>query len=275
MDEAARDRVAVVTGAGRGLGRAVAVALAGRGHPVVGIARDAAQLAETADLASAAGGRMLTRPADVADTAAVAELGDFVRTQLGPPAILVNAAGMFGPIAFVRDTAPDDWVRTVMVDGIAPFLTINQFVGGMIDAGWGRIVNITSAASLHPPGPLNSAYATAKVALNQLTRHVAAEVEGTGVTANVIHPGDVKTDMWQDIHDRVAVMGPEAEPYRQWADWVAETGGDPPSKAVDLILRLTSDQGADINGRFCWIEEPLQAPIPSWGDPETTQPWRK
>jgi len=275
MDEAARDRVAVVTGAGRGLGRAVAVALAGRGHPVVGIARDAAQLAETADLASAAGGRMLTRPADVADTAAVAELGDFVRTQLGPPAILVNAAGMFGPIAFVRDTAPDDWVRTVMVDGIAPFLTINQFVGGMIDAGWGRIVNITSAASLHPPGPLNSAYATAKVALNQLTRHVAAEIEGTGVTANVIHPGDVKTDMWQDIHDRVAVMGPEAEPYRQWADWVAETGGDPPSKAVDLVLRLTSDEGADINGRFCWIEEPLQAPIPSWGGPETSQPWRK
>lgn len=275
MDEAARDRVAVVTGAGRGLGRAVAIALAGRGHPVVGVARDAAQLAETADLVSGTGGTMLTRPADVADTAAVAELGDFARSQLGPPAILVNAAGMFGPIAFVRDTAPDDWVRTVMVDGIAPFLTINQFVGGMIDAGWGRIVNITSAASLHPPGPLNSAYATAKVALNQLTRHVAAEIEGTGVTANVIHPGDVKTDMWQDIRDRVAAMGPEAEPYRQWADWVAETGGDPPSKAVDLVLRLTSDEGADINGRFCWIEEPLQAPIPSWGDPETTQPWRK
>ena len=275
MDEAARDRVAVVTGAGRGLGRAVAVALAGRGHPVVGVARDAAQLAETADLVSAGGGRMLTRPTDVADTAAVADLGDFVRAQLGPPAILVNAAGMFGPIAFVRDTPPDDWVRTVMVDGIAPFLTINQFVGGMIDGGWGRIVNITSAASLHPPGPLNSAYATAKVALNQLTRHVAAEIEGTGVTANVIHPGDVKTDMWQDIHDRVAVMGPEAEPYRQWADWVAETGGDPPSKAVDLVLRLTSDEGADINGRFCWIEEPLQAPIPSWGGPETSQPWRK
>jgi NAD(P)-dependent dehydrogenase (short-subunit alcohol dehydrogenase family) len=275
MDEAARDRVAVVTGAGRGLGRAVAIALAGRGHPVVGVARDAAQLAETADLGSETGGTILTRPADVADTAAVAELGDFVRTQLGPPAILVNAAGMFGPIAFVRDTAPDDWVRTVMVDAIAPFLTINQFVGGMIDAGWGRIVNITSAASLHPPGPLNSAYATAKVALNQLTRHVAAEIEGTGVTANVIHPGDVKTDMWQDIRDRVAVMGPEAEPYRQWADWVAETGGDPPSKAVDLVLRLTSDEGADINGRFCWIEEPLQAPIASWGGPETTQPWRK
>jgi NAD(P)-dependent dehydrogenase (short-subunit alcohol dehydrogenase family) len=143
----------------------------------------------------------------------------------------------------------------------------------MIDAGWGRIVNITSAASLHPPGALNSAYATAKVALNQLTRHIAAEVAGTGVTANVIHPGDVKTERWRDIRDRVAVMGPEAEPYRQWAAWVEETGGDPPEKAVRLVLRLTSDEGADTNGQFCWVDEPLQAPIPSWDAPSDSRPW--
>ena len=275
MADEARDRVAVVTGAGRGLGRGVAVALASRGHPVVGVARNAAQLAETADIIRAEGGRMVSRPADVSDPGAVADLARFVEDQLGAPSILVNAAGVFGPIALIRDSDPDAWVQTVMIDAIAPYLTSHAFVGGMIDAGWGRIVNITSAASLHPPGPLNSAYGTAKVALNQLTRHLAAEIDGTGVTANVIHPGDVKTDMWQDIRDRVAVMGPEAEPYRQWAAWVAETGGDPPGKAVDLVLRLTSDEGADINGRFCWVEDPLQAPIPSWGDAGETQPWRK
>ncbi|MGH2476173.1 MAG: SDR family NAD(P)-dependent oxidoreductase, partial [Candidatus Limnocylindrales bacterium] len=231
MDDAARDRVAVVTGAGRGLGRGVAVALALRGHPVVGIARNETQLAETAHLIRAEGGRMVSRPADVSDPNAVAELATFVHDQVGAPSILVNAAGVFGPIALIRDTDPDAWVQTVMIDAIAPYLTSRAFVGGMIDAGWGRIVNITSAASLHPPGPLNSAYGTAKAALNQLTRHLAAEIEGSGVTANVIHPGDVKTDMWQDIHDRVAVMGPEAEPYRQWAAWVEETGGDPPHKA--------------------------------------------
>jgi NAD(P)-dependent dehydrogenase (short-subunit alcohol dehydrogenase family) len=275
VDDVARGRVAVVTGAGRGLGRGVAVALAGRGHPVVGVARNAAQLAETADIIRAAGGRMVARPADVSDPAAVAAMATFVHEQFGPPSILVNAAGVFGPIALIRDTEPAAWLETVMIDGIAPYFTIRAFVGGMIDAGWGRIVNITSAASLHPPGALNSAYATAKVALNQLTRHVAAEVAGSGVTANVIHPGDVKTDMWQDIRDRVAVMGPEAEPYRQWAAWVEETGGDPPHKAVDLILRLTSDEGADVNGRFCWVDDPLQAPIPSWGEPGETQPWRK
>ncbi len=275
MDDTARDRVAVVTGAGRGLGRAVATALAQRGHPVVGVSRDPAQLAETADAIRAAGGRMVSRAADVADPDAVEALADFVHEQLGPPSILVNAAGVFGPIAMIRDTDPRAWVQTVMIDGIAPYLTTRQFVGGMIDAGWGRIVNVTSAASLHPPGPLNSAYGTAKVALNQLTRHLAAEIEGTGVTANVIHPGDVKTDMWQDIHDRVMVMGPEADAYKQWAAWVAETGGDPPHKAVDLVLRLTSDEGADVNGRFCWVDDPLQAPIPSWGEPGETQPWRK
>jgi NAD(P)-dependent dehydrogenase (short-subunit alcohol dehydrogenase family) len=275
MDAAARDRVAVVTGAGRGLGRAIATALAERGHPVVGVARDAVALADTADRIHAAGGRMLSRPADVADPDAVEDLAAFVHDQLGPPSILVNAAGVFGPIALIRDTDPRAWVQTVMIDGIAPYLTTRQFVGGMIDAGWGRIVNVTSAASLHPPGPLNSAYGTAKVALNQLTRHLAAEIAGTGVTANVIHPGDVKTDMWKTIRDRVVTMGPEADAYKQWASWVEETGGDPPEKAVRLVLRLTSDEGADINGQFCWVEDPLQAPIPSWGETAERQPWRK
>ena len=275
MDDQSRGRIAVVTGAGRGLGRRVAVALAERGHPVLGVARNASQLAETAALARQGGGRIEIHAADVSDPAAVEAMAAFVRDTFGAPSILVNAAGIFGPIGMIRDTEPSAWVKTVMIDGIAPYLTSRAFVGGMIDAGWGRIVNVTSAASLHPPGALNSAYATAKVALNQLTRHLAAEVAGTGVTANVIHPGDVKTDMWQDIHDRVAVMGPEAEAFRQWAAWVEETGGDPPEKAVALVLELTSDAGADRNGEFCWIEDPLQAPIHSWDKPTDARPWIK
>ena len=80
---------------------------------------------------------------------------------------------------------------------------------------------MTSAASLHPPGPLNSAYGTAKVALNQLTRHLAAEIAGLGVTANVIHPGDVRTDMWADIRDKARGAGSG----RRWLPCVGRVGG--------------------------------------------------
>lgn len=268
-------RVAVVTGGGRGLGRGVALGLAGAGAIVVAVARDPAQLAETRSLSEGSPGSVTPMPCDVADPAAVAALGDEVRRRFGAPTILVNAAGVFGPIGLIADVDVADWVGTIRIDAIAPFLTVRTFLAGMLDAGWGRIVNVTSAASLHPPGPLNSAYGTAKVALNQLTRHLAAEIAGSGVTANVIHPGDVRTDMWADIRDKVATLGPIADGYRSWVEWVDRTGGDPPSKAVDLVLRLTSDAGGATNGRFCWIDDPLQAPIPSWEEPSDERPWVK
>jgi NAD(P)-dependent dehydrogenase (short-subunit alcohol dehydrogenase family) len=270
-------RVAVVTGGGRGLGQAFALALAERGAQVVAVARGADQLAETERLAREAGGSgsLVGLPCDVADQRAVAGLKDRVEARLGAPTIVVNAAGIFGPIALIQDADPEAWRQTIMVDAVAPFLTVNAFLGGMLDAGWGRIVNVTSAAALHPPGPINSAYGTAKAALNQFTRHLAAEIAGSGVTANVIHPGDVKTAMWADIRDRVAGMGPIAENYLSWVEWVDETGGDPPEKAVDLVLRLTSDAGGETNGEFCWIDDPLQAPVPSWEPPSEERPWMK
>jgi NAD(P)-dependent dehydrogenase (short-subunit alcohol dehydrogenase family) len=143
----------------------------------------------------------------------------------------------------------------------------------MLKNKWGRIINLTSAASLHPPGPLNSAYGTSKAALNQLTRHVSAEIAGSGVTANVIHPGDVRSDMWGDIKAQVEALGEIAKDYKAWVDWVDQTGGDDPKKAMDLVLKLISPESDSINGTFCWIDQPLQAPIPSWDAPEDARPW--
>ena len=268
-------RVAVVTGGGRGLGQGVALGLAAAGATVIAVARNGAQLGETEALATGSAGSVTGMVCDVADSAAVAELGESVVARFGPPTILVNAAGVFGPIALIADADPTDWVRTIQIDAIAPFLTIRTFLAGMLDTGWGRIVNVTSAASLHPPGALNSAYGTAKVALNQLTRHLAAEIAGSGVTANVIHPGDVRTDMWADIRDKCDAIGSVAAGFKSWVDWVDETGGDPPQKAVDLVLRLTADAASDISGRFCWIDDPLQPPIASWDVPTDERPWAK
>ncbi len=238
--------VAVVTGASRGVGKDIALALAARGARVIRVARTAERFA-----------------VDVRDSKDVTELAKYVEGEFGSPTILVNAAGTFGPVERFRDTDPEAWVETVMVNAIGPYLTCRAFVGGMLEAGWGRIVNVSSAASLHPPAATASAYGTAKAALNHLTRHLAADLEGTGVTANVIHPGDVKTEMWAEIRDEVERLGELGSPLAQWAAWVDETGGDPPEKAAELVVRIIE---SDVNGQFLWIEEPLRAPIPSWGE---------
>ena len=268
-------KIAVVTGAGRGVGREIARSLAASGAQVALVSRSAGQLHETARLITEAGGKASVIPADVSTQAGVDLVATRVKTHLGRVDMLVNAAGVFGPIQMIRDSDPDRWIETLTINTIAPYLMCRAFMGGMIKAGWGRIVNVTSAAALHPPGPLNSAYGTSKVALNQFTRHLAAELQGTGVTANVIHPGDVKTDMWAAIRDEANLLGPEADGYRAWVKWVDETGGDPPGKAADLVLKLMGDESVAVTGQFLWIEDGLQAPIASWETPSDVQPWHE
>jgi NAD(P)-dependent dehydrogenase (short-subunit alcohol dehydrogenase family) len=257
-------RVAVVTGASRGLGRDIAYALAQHGASLALVARDQAGLEETARrIFCEIGGSACVVPADITSSEEVAKVRKAVAEELGTAQILVNAAGIFGPLATIRDGNPADWIRTIAVDLVGPYLTCRVFVGGMLEAGWGRIVNVSSAASLYPPGPLNSAYSTAKTALNRMTRHLASEIEGSGTTANVIHPGSLQTDMWSEIKQKVA-MAPGAVALRDWVDMVERTGGDPVGKATDLVLGLLDDSSQEINGQFCWPEEALEQPIPSW-----------
>ena len=270
-----KGKVAVVTGAGRGLGRQTALNLAAHGATVVAVARNAEQVRQTELTITLAGGVARAIPTDISQLASVERLKKEVEQRFGPVSILVNAAGIFGPIQLIQDSHPGRWLETIAVNLIGPYFTCRTFVGGMIQNRWGRIINFTSAAALHPPSPLNSAYATSKVALNQFTRHLAVELEGTGVTANVVHPGDVKTEMWATIRAEAERLGPEGEAYRKWVRWVEQTGGDDPQKAADLILRLLSDEAASITGQFLWIEGGLQSPIPSWSDAASAQPWRQ
>jgi NAD(P)-dependent dehydrogenase (short-subunit alcohol dehydrogenase family) len=279
MPPAALPRVALVTGAGRGLGRAAALALAAAGHRVVLVARSASQLEAVRSEIAARGGAARACPADISDPASV----ESVRASLAAPApagewwpvtILVNAAGTFGPLQRIEESDPARWMETLRVNLLGPYLTCRAFVPGMRAAGWGRVINYSSAAALHPPGPLNSAYSVSKVALNQLTRHLAAELAGSGVTANVLHPGDVQTEMWADIRSQAAALGPDGDGYRQWVEWVETTGGDPPAKAAALVVRLAGEEAAGVTGQFLWIEDGFQAPIPSWEAPLDARPWR-
>jgi NAD(P)-dependent dehydrogenase (short-subunit alcohol dehydrogenase family) len=235
------------------------MALAAHGARVALVARSADHLEATAQAIGAAGGLAQSFAADVTSATDVLErLKPAVEEALGRPHVLVNCAGTYGPIALIQESDPAHWSETMAVNAIAAYLTCRAFVGSMVAQGWGRIINVSSAASLHPPSPLTSAYATSKVALNHLTRCLAAEVAGSGVTANALHPGEVKTAMWQDIRDRAAALGPAGDGLRQWAAWVEQTGGDPPEKAAELVLRLVRDEAAGVNGQFLWIEGGLQ-----------------
>ena len=266
-------QVAVVTGAGSGIGRRAALRLAQLGVRPALISRSEAALAETAALIEADGGRAYIAAGDVSDPGEVEAMKNRIEKDMGAPTILVNAAGIFGPIQLVWKTDPSEWIRTQMVNTVGPYLTCRAFAENMIEVGWGRIINVTSAAALHEPGPINSAYGTSKAALNQFTRHLASEISETGVTANVIHPGDVKTAMWAEIRDAASELGSEASRYQEWAEWVDETGGDDPEKASDLIVALLSDKSASINGRFLWIKDGLQSPIASWGEFLPNEVW--
>jgi NAD(P)-dependent dehydrogenase (short-subunit alcohol dehydrogenase family) len=257
--------LALVTGASRGIGREIALALADAGHTVIAVSRRPNANESHPKITSIAG--------DISDNKFVTQLQKDVTAKFGTVQILVNAAGVFGPIALIKDSDPEQWLETIMIDAIAPYYTSRAFLPAMLDSKWGRIINLSSAAALHQPGKLNSAYATAKVALNQFTRHLAAEISGSGVTANVIHPGDVRSEMWADIRAKAASLGEDGADYTSWVEWVEKTGGDDPTKAADLIMKLVSDESASINGRFLWIDNPLQAPIESWDEPIESPPW--
>ncbi len=151
-----------------------------------------------------------------------------------------------------------------MVNTVGSYLTCRAFVPGMLAAGRGRIVNVSSAASLFTPGPLDSAYSTSKAALNRMTRHLAAELDGTGVSASVIHPGSVKTEMWADIRAKVARLGEEGEVFGDWVELVERTGGDPLANGAELVLELVDPASPGRNGEFCWPRDALQEPVASW-----------
>ena len=201
-------RVAVVTGAARGIGAATALRLAQDGNAVAVLDLDEAACAGTVDAITTAGGRAIAVGVDVSKAdqveAAVARVAD----ELGAPTILVNNAGIshFGP--FLRIDL-ETWQRVLDVNLTGTYHCCQVVVPHMIAAGWGRIVNISSS-STHGGQPMMSAYVSAKSAVIGLTKSLALELGPKGITVNTIPPGFIDTPMLRDSEAK-GLLGPGVE----------------------------------------------------------------
>lgn len=187
-------RTCLVTGGGRGIGRAVALQLSALGHRVALTARNAEQLDETAALLSGPG---MTHPADITDDDAVGELFAAVEDEWGPVDILVANAGA-GASSPVHRTTDEDWQRMLDLNLTAPFQCIRRAVPAMTDTGWGRIVVVASMAA-KMGAPYLAAYTAAKHGVLGLVRASAAELAGSGITVNAVCPGYADTPMTDQV----------------------------------------------------------------------------
>jgi len=186
-------RVALITGGGRGIGRAVALSLATAGADVAVAARSAGELEATVAAVRAAGRRGEAIVCDVAERAQVDAMVARVKTALGDPLILVNNAGIAAS-AKLADTTDEMWDRMLRVNATGAFYCIRAVLPMMLAAKWGRVVNMASVVA-KAGAPYIAAYTASKHALLGLTRAVAAEVASRGVTVNALCPGYVDTEM--------------------------------------------------------------------------------
>jgi NAD(P)-dependent dehydrogenase (short-subunit alcohol dehydrogenase family) len=247
-------KVALVTGGGRGIGRAIALALAGAGAAVIVTGRDMARLHAVRSEIAAGGRPALALACDVADSAAVDGAFAQARATLGPIDILVNNAGITASVKFA-ETDDATWERIMRVNASGPFFCCRAAVPGMIERGGGRIINIASYAALSGIA-YSSAYSASKHALLGLTRSLALELARYAITANAICPGWVETDMVRNaVANIVEKTGRSEEAAR--ASILALAGQSrmiAPEQVAAVALRLAGPDGAQTTGQAVTID---------------------
>ena len=245
-------KVAVVTGGGRGLGRAFACALATAGYAVAVVARSSDELAETVSLIDAAGGRAQAFVADVTDAQAVDEVIRGVEQALGPVDVLVNNAGILGPLGPLVTSTIADWWRGLEVNLLAQVVCAHRVLPDMIARRQGRIINVASGGGAYML-PNFSAYITSKTALIRFSECLAAEVREFGVSVFAMGPGTVRTAMSEH-----SLNSPEG---KKWLPWFARIFDEhldlPPERPAALVVALASGRADALSGRFIRPDDDL------------------
>ncbi|MYC30640.1 MAG: SDR family oxidoreductase [Chloroflexi bacterium] len=237
-------RVALITGGGRGIGRAIARAYAAEGARLALVSRTAAELEETARLVGEeSNAEAITLTADVASREQVGQAVAQVLDHYGVIDVLVNNAGNIGPVNTVWNSDPEEWARTIAVHLMGVFYGCHAVLPAMLERGSGRIVNMSGVG-----GPNTTAYDAAKTGIVNLTENLALELQDTPITVNAISPGSIHTRMWEETRDLSLAIGDMATYERG----VQVTSGEGASieRAAQLAVFLGSDDCGSLSGRL-------------------------
>ncbi|KQR97448.1 3-oxoacyl-ACP reductase [Williamsia sp. Leaf354] len=241
-------RTAIVTGAGRGIGAAIATRLAQDGLAVAVLDLTEESCADTVSAITDAGGSAIAVGADVSDEASVTAAVDKVAAELGAPTVLVNNAGILRDNLLFKMSV-DDWDAVLGVHLRGAFLMTRAVQKHMVDAGWGRVVNLSSTSALGNRGQAN--YSAAKAGMQGFTKTLAIELGKFGVTANAIAPGFIQTDMTKATAERV---GMEWEDFvKANADAIPVKRGGVPEDIAHTASFFASEGAGFVSGQVIYV----------------------
>jgi len=249
----------IITGAGRGIGRAIALKCSSEGAKVAILARTESELKETAEQISRAGGTAHLFVCNIASADDVNEAVSFARRKSGSIDVLVNNAGIQPPIAPFAESDLGEWKKNVEVNLFGTVHMIRSVLPDMISRRKGKIVNLSGGGSTSPR-PNFSAYAVSKTAVVRLTETLAVELKEYNIDVNAISPGAVNTKMLEEVLQAGTMAGKEAAE----AEKRKEAGGDDPLLAAELVSFLASDRSDGITGKLIsakwdpWRDEEFQ-----------------
>ena len=238
-----QDRVAIITGAGRGIGQAIALAYAKEGARLALAARTLTELEETAQQAGALGAETCVIRTDVTDQAQVDEMVRRTLDRYSTVDILVNNAGIGGPMGSLWDNDVSHWVGTIQLNLIGAYLCCRAVLPAMLSRNRGKIVNMSGVG-----GRWESAYAASKAGLVAITEILSQGLEGKNIQVNAMSPGSIHTAMWDDLRKGALALG-DTELYERGVQ-VTSGGGESMERAAELAVFLASDASGSLSGRL-------------------------